>query len=72
VTDPVDPAVRPFHDRPFQVLFAGRFAEACRKRIADPRLRGLPPVGSVDQFCDSTDVLERTSITRALAAVYRA
>ena len=72
LTEPVDPTVRPFHDRPFQVLFAGRFAEACRAGITDPWLRELPPVGSVDQISDSTDVLERTSITRALAAVYRA
>ena len=54
---PVDPTVRPFHDRPFLVLDAGRFADALRAEVSDPWLRGLPPVGAVDQWIDSTDAL---------------
>jgi hypothetical protein len=44
---PVDPAVRPFHDRPFRVLGADRFVEAL----------GGDLVGAIDQWVDSTDVL---------------
>ncbi|WP_214402895.1 DUF4037 domain-containing protein [Pseudonocardia lacus] len=70
VTEPVDPAVRPFHGRGFAVLGAERFAAACRRGLTDPWLLGLPPVGSVDQFADSTDVLSTAGVARRLRAVY--
>jgi hypothetical protein len=54
LTEPVQPTVRQFHDRPFTVLASGRFVDACM--LATP-LRDLGFVGSIDQFVDSTDVL---------------
>lgn len=66
LTDRVAPTTRPYHSRPFQVLRADRFTEALTARIADPVLRGLPLVGAVDQFLDSTDVLTRPELTRAV------
>jgi hypothetical protein len=45
---------RRFYQRPFLVLGCGRFAEAC---FAATPLGGLPPIGSVDQVVDSTDLL---------------
>jgi hypothetical protein len=65
---PVDPRVRPFHDRPFRVLGAERFAHALTAGITDPDLRGRPLTGAVDQFADSTDVLAHRGRSRALAA----
>jgi hypothetical protein len=65
LTQPLDPAVRLFHDRPFLILDAGRFATALRSTITDPALRALPPIGAVDQIVDNTDVLERPSLLRA-------
>ncbi|MEV1026894.1 DUF4037 domain-containing protein [Streptomyces sp. NPDC050264] len=65
LTDPVDPATRPYHSRPFQVLHAERFTAALIARITDPAVRALPMVGAVDQFIDSTDVLGRPELTRA-------
>ncbi len=70
LTDPVDEAVGRFHDRPFRVLGADRFATACRHALTDPGLRALPSIGSVDQVVDSTDVLGRISRTRRLQALY--
>jgi hypothetical protein len=64
---PQDPTVRRFYDRPFRVLDAGRFADALRASIGDPHLRALPPVGAVDQYADSTDVLTHTGRARAVA-----
>jgi Domain of unknown function (DUF4037) len=64
LTPPLDPTVRPFYDRPFLVLDAGRFAAALRSTIADPALRSLPLIGAVDQVVDNTDVLERPSLSR--------
>ncbi|MET8682814.1 DUF4037 domain-containing protein [Streptomyces sp. NPDC004732] len=65
LTDPVDPATRPFHTRPFQVLHAERFTAALRNRITDPDISSLPPIGTADQFVDSTDVLSHPELTRA-------
>jgi hypothetical protein len=65
LTDTVDPTTRPYHDRPFRVLRAERFAGALVSRIPNRALRELPLTGAVDQFVDSTDVLERPEIARA-------
>ena len=72
LTAPVDPTVRPFHDRPFRVLDAGRFGTACLAAVTDPWLAGLPPVGSVDQVVDSTPVLSSIGTARRLRALYAA
>lgn len=64
LTPPLDPTVRPFYDRPFLVLDAGRFAAALRSTIADPALRSFPLIGGVDQVVDNTDILERPSLVR--------
>jgi hypothetical protein len=63
---PVDPRVRPFHDRPFRVLHAERFTEALLSSITDPAVRALPLTGAIDQFVDSTDALAHRTRSRAL------
>ncbi|GGK81791.1 hypothetical protein GCM10012284_14800 [Mangrovihabitans endophyticus] len=68
LTTPVDPSVRPFHDRPFRVLHAERFAQALIRSITDPALRSLPLIGAIDQFVDNTDALSRRTHSRALTA----
>ena len=70
--DALDPRVRAFHGRPALVLGADRFVEACLRRVDDPRLRAYPLIGSVDQFCDSTDALDDAVTTRRFASVYGA
>lgn len=69
--DALDTSARWFHDRPAMVLGADRFAEACLRRVDDSALRAYPLVGSVDQFCDSTDVLVDPVACRRLAAACR-
>ena len=49
VTPPLDPGRRPYFDRPYDVIDAGRFATALWPS-------GVP-VGAVDQYIDSTDLL---------------
>lgn len=71
LTAPVDPTARPYFTRPFRVLGAGRFADACRAAVIDPALASLPPVGSVDQVADSTPVLSSIGAARTLRALYR-
>jgi hypothetical protein len=67
LTEPLEPSVRAFHDRPFRVIGAARFAESLLEGIGDPLVRALPPVGSVDQFGDSTDLLTHPERARAAA-----
>jgi hypothetical protein len=69
-TAAVDPSPRPFHGRGFRVLDAGRFAAACREQVTDPWLLAQPPVGSVDQFADSTDALSSAAVARRLGAIF--
>lgn len=66
---PVDPKRRPYHSRPFQVLRAERFAQALAATVTDPDLRTSALVGSVDQWADSTDLLNQP---QALQAAVRA
>ena len=70
VTAEVDPTARLFYGRPFLVLFAERFVAACLERVEDPWLCALPLIGSVDQWIDSTNVLESPGVLQLLAAAY--
>ncbi|MFF8960240.1 DUF4037 domain-containing protein [Streptomyces sp. NPDC014894] len=65
LAEPVDPATRPYHSRPFRVLHAERFARALANSLADPELRALPLTGGVDQWTDNTDLLGRPRALRA-------
>jgi uncharacterized protein DUF4037 len=71
LTLPVDPHPRPYHDRPFLVLGAGRFTDACRRSVTDGWLNQLPLIGSVDQLGDSTDLLASTDLPSRMRALYR-
>lgn len=65
---PVPATRRLFFDRPYPVIGADRFATALRSAVTDPTIAALPPVGAVDQFVDSTDVLTSPATARAVAA----
>ena len=63
------PAVRrPFYDRPYPVIGAGRFAGALYAALSDPAVAALPRVGPVDQVVDSTEVLTAPPLCRAVMA----
>ena len=68
LTPPLDARTRRFHDRPYRVIGAGRFAAALREAITDPRIRELPLVGAIDQFIDSSDAAGDLRFLRACAA----
>jgi hypothetical protein len=67
VTDAVDPTVRPYYSRPFLVIAATRFVDACLARVENPLLRSLPLVGGIDQLADSTDMATPGAARRARA-----
>ncbi|HEU5333646.1 MAG TPA: DUF4037 domain-containing protein [Actinocrinis sp.] len=58
LTEPLDARIQYFHDRPFQVLNAHRFARALLDTVTDVQIKALPPVGAFDQFVDSTDMID--------------
>jgi hypothetical protein len=71
LTDPLPADPVPFHGRPFTVIFGDRFAETLRARVADPEVRALPfPIGGVDQWSDSSDLLEPATLRPRLEALY--
>ena len=63
-----------FHQRPYRVLGAGRFAKAVSDEIQDPQLRkiyeSVGPIGSVDQFADSTKLLMRPDLRTRLRVLF--
>jgi hypothetical protein len=69
ITEPQEPTVRWFYDRPFRVLSSDRFVRSCLARVEDPWLRSLPLVGGIDQISDSSDFLDPDR-ARDLSAIY--
>ena len=73
VTDPQPVEVGPFHERPYRVPHAGRFADALYASVRSDAVKRLPKhVGAVWQFSNSTDVLDDVARCRAVAHVIRA
>lgn len=68
--DTLDPTPRRYHDRPYRVIHAERFANALAATIQDDELRRIIDavglVGAVDQFADSTDILSHAGRSRRL------
>jgi hypothetical protein len=70
LTAEIDPSPRTFYGRPYVVLDAARFTAALRATIADPVLRDGRMIGTVDQWSESTDVLEDVERLARLRAAY--
>ena len=59
ITPPLPTEPVHYFGRPFLVIFAGEFAAAIKATITDPAVLALPnEAGGIDQFSDSTAVLE--------------
>jgi len=65
-----------FHSRPYRILGAGRFAKAVSDEIHDEQMRRIyekaGPIGSIDQFGDSTNLLMRSDLRVRLRTLYEA
>jgi hypothetical protein len=71
VTDPVDPAVRPFWGRPFRVLFADRFVDALHASIVDDALRAIEHrAGAIDAVSDNVDIRSQPKLFQELSGLY--
>jgi hypothetical protein len=69
-TRAIDPRPRRYHSRPWMVLMADRFSEACLSAVSDPHLRHLTLVGSIDQAIDTAEVLADAGTARTLRQLY--
>src|SRR6185437_13930382 len=70
---PVIAEVQPFYSRPFASIATRGFAAAIAACIRDPGVRLLldrPWIGAIDQFSDSTDLLEASTLRRAIRSLY--
>lgn len=62
-----------FFGRPFRVMALHGFADALLRSVRDSEVAQLAerrPIGSIDQFSDSTDLLEAAELRPALRALY--
>jgi hypothetical protein len=71
ITEPLPTKVTKYYSRPYLVIHGDAFASSIREAIRDPKVKSITGnFGSVDQFIDSTDVLQQLSVVRRLRIVY--
>ncbi|HKY44565.1 MAG TPA: DUF4037 domain-containing protein [Pyrinomonadaceae bacterium] len=72
ITEPLSTEVTDYYSRPYSVIFGERFATAIKQAIKDPRVKKIEiDIGSIDQFTDSTDVIEDLALIKKLRAAYQ-
>lgn len=75
ITRFVDPATRPYYNRPYRVLHAGRFVEATREAIGDGNVRRIMreagDIGAIDQFVDNSDILSVPDRARQMGHIFQ-
>ena len=67
------PVIAYFFGRPFRVMALQGFAEALLGSVRDAEVAQIArqrPIGSIDQFSDSTDLLEAVALRPLLRALY--
>jgi hypothetical protein len=73
VTDPLPTRPRDFFGRPFRVIGLHGFADSILARITDERVRRVAarrPIGGLDQFSDSTDLVSHAGWRATLRKLY--
>jgi hypothetical protein len=73
ITAPVRANARPFFGRPFQVIALNGFADAIVATITDVSVRRLaqrPLIGGLDQFSDSTDLIDNPEFRTVLKQLW--
>jgi Domain of unknown function (DUF4037) len=73
ITEKLAETTSNFHNRPFTIIHGDIFAQALVARITDPevkRIASRPLIGSIDQYCDSTDIRSDASWRSILRGLY--
>jgi len=72
ITEPLETAVRNFHNRPFCVIDAARFVRAIKGTIKDPVVEAIATnIGGIDQFSHSTDLRSNPQLHKKLQTLYK-
>ena len=72
ITKSIEPEISNFHDRPYLVLNSERFYQALIEKVQSPLLKSVKrPIGSLNQFTDSTDITCWNSALKSIASVYK-
>ena len=72
ITKPLATNTSNYYRRPYSVIYGERFAAAIKQAIKDPQIKRIKTsVGSIDQFTDSTNVVEDLALCQKLRAVYK-
>lgn len=73
LTEPLPERVTSFFGRPFRVMAIQGFSDALLRKITDPTVQRIvqrPPIGGIDQFSDSTDLLSNPEWREKLKKLY--
>jgi len=71
ITKPLPTDISNYYHRPYSVIYGERFANAIKQAIKDPQIKRIQTdVGSVDQFTDSSNVVQDVGLCKKLRAVY--
>ncbi len=71
ITEPLPSKVSNYFGRPFKVIHGDWFAQAINAQIQDETIKKIPVnIGSIDQFSDSTDLIEHVELRKRLKALY--
>jgi hypothetical protein len=72
ITEFIEPEISYFHDRPYLVPHSERFYQALIDKVQSPLLKSLKrPIGSLNQFTDSTDITCWNAAHEKIASVYQ-
>lgn len=72
ITEPLNERVTTYFGRPYQVIFASRFADAIRALITDEDIKKIEAnIGSVSQFSDTPDVYDNLGVCERLKMLYK-
>lgn len=71
ITPALSASIQNFFGRPYQVIFANRFAQAISVTITDPALRNLAHIGAVDQFTDCVAIHSNGNLAASLKNIYQ-
>ena len=73
LTDPIEPQLSQFHNRPFIVSHAHRLVEQLQAQITDPDVQRITQrrhIGSLRQFSDNTDLREAVDMRHIIKELY--
>lgn len=72
ITKPLSTEISNYFTRPYLVINSDEFVEAILGIIEDKEVKNIKsPIGSVNQFVDSTDVLTNTELCKKVQDIYR-